>query len=100
HSLSGRVNQHGRRTVDNISGRNLLVTVLENFILANQTVYIFSPINGKDRSDRYVEIDIGRAVQRIHTHHILTGLYRVFFRYVNPSFMFFRSNITTLATTA
>ncbi len=74
--VTGRINEHGARTVDNISRRHLLRTFLEQIFLGDLPAGILLLIDRKDGADADVDVYIGGAVQWIHHKNIFPRPFR------------------------
>ena len=70
-TASGGVNQHGRGTVYHVTCRNLFVTRLEEiFFRYRRADGRNAAVDGENGTDRDVNIDVGRAIQWVHQHHV------------------------------
>ncbi len=66
-----RVHQHGRRTIDNITGRHLLVSCLQEICRCCRFAKFAHPSeHTEDGTDRYIHIYIAAAIQRIEEAYI------------------------------
>ena len=66
------VDQHSGGAIDNITGGHLTVARLQEVLQGHPGARLADPaIDGEDGPDRDVDVDVGRAVERIDQHHIL-----------------------------
>ena len=71
HAISRRVHHDRTRPVNHISGGNLLAPLLQAVRQVPTAITRHSTVDGKNRPDRNVHVDIGRPIQRIEKHYIL-----------------------------
>lgn len=70
-AVSRRVDQHGRRSVDYISGCDLIDARLQEFFLRGFRSYRGeAAVDRKYRADRNVNIDVRGAVERVHADQV------------------------------
>ena len=85
-TASGGVNQHGRGAVYHVTCRNLFVTRLEEiFFRYRRADGRNAAVDGENGTDRDVNIDVGRAIQGVHQHHVFC----VFTAFKDDDFIFF-----------
>ena len=72
HAVSRRVHQDSTRPVNDISSGNLLAPSLQAIHQAPTAIARHSSVDGKNRPDRDVHVDIGGSIQRIEKHYILS----------------------------
>ena len=63
--VARRIDQHGRRTVRDITGRHLTVTWLQAVFEATALTLRNLAMDGEDRTDRDTGLDIRGAIERV-----------------------------------
>ncbi len=68
---AGGVDQHGGRAIDHVTGGDLTVARLQEIFQGHRAALrADTTVDGEDGPDRDVDIDVGRAVERVNQHHI------------------------------
>lgn len=86
YAAAGGVNQHGGRAIHDISRSDLFVAGLQEIFFGDRRADgRHAAINRENRTDRDVNVDVRRAIQRVHQHHI----FRVFAAFKDDNFVLF-----------
>jgi hypothetical protein len=86
--VTGRVHEHGARTVHQISARDDLPPVLQHVFELSLPGRCHAPEDREDGAHRDIEIDVGRSVERVEYEHVVAG--RILIRNWNQILLLFR----------
>ncbi len=65
------IDEHGRRSIEHVPGCDLLAPRLKAVLEGPVLSFRYLRLNGEDRADRHVHVDVRGAVQRIENQDIL-----------------------------
>src|SRR5262245_33794584 len=71
HSAARGVDEHRARAVDDVSRGDLVTTLLEAIFQLSVLPGRPLAMDGEDRAEARVDVDVGRAVERVEQQHVL-----------------------------